>query len=244
MGKVLIIKGADFSQVALDVVPIDGPTISISSAGSVTITDEDAIAIYYTINGTTPTVNSTQYNSAFTVLGGTTVKAISQYAGGSTSQVVSKRYNSTETLLYEAPTVNTDYENYSLHDLYPIANIQNTFRGRTITKIRITVNNSGTLSVRKGTNVGTSSFRGETIESFQVSSGENILVFSNPFVLGNDEWLGIIADNTECGNVRPKFHSRGGTRGLQFFYNGTEGGTDIGTDGTTGDNLAFDVYGY
>lgn len=242
MGKVLIIKGADFSQVALDVIPVDGPTISISSVGNVTITDEDAIAIYYTIDGTTPTVNSTQYSSAFTVLEGTKVKAISQYAGGGTSRVVSKQYLPTE-LLYKAPIDNEGYEVYAIHDLYPVANIQNTFRGRTITKISITVDNSGTLSVRKGTNVGSKSFSGETIESFQVSSGENMLVFSNPFILGNDEWLGIFADDTECKEVKPRFHKSEAHNKMQFFYNGFSGGNDTGTDGTTGDNLAFDVYG-
>lgn len=95
MGKILIIKGADFSAVAVGkVTPTgDGPTITISSAGSVTITDSSATAIYYTTDGSTPTTSSTQYSSAFTVAVGTTVKAISAYSGGTTSSVVSKTYS-------------------------------------------------------------------------------------------------------------------------------------------------------
>lgn len=96
MGKVLIIKGADFSAVAVDLVtPVyGGPSINITSGGSVTISAEGATAIFYTTNGSTPTTSSTQYSSAFTVSSGTTVKAIAQYADGSTSTVRSNTYSS------------------------------------------------------------------------------------------------------------------------------------------------------
>lgn len=94
MGKILIIKGADFSAVAVDkVTPTgDGPTITISSTGRVTIIDSIAEAIYYTTDGSTPTISSTAYSGVFTVARGTTVKAISAYASGSTSSIVSKKY--------------------------------------------------------------------------------------------------------------------------------------------------------
>lgn len=109
MGKILIIKGADFSAVAVDkVTPTgDGPTITISSTGRVTITDSSAEAIYYTTDGSTPTTSSTAYSGAFTVTSGTTVKAISSYASGSTSSIVSKKYNpSSETWVNNTYTWN------------------------------------------------------------------------------------------------------------------------------------------
>lgn len=91
MGKILIINGANFSQVAVGVVTPEGfaPTITISDAGNVTITDARAIAIFYTTDGTTPTTSSTQYSSSFTVTFGTTIKAVSVYASGGMSTVVS-----------------------------------------------------------------------------------------------------------------------------------------------------------
>lgn len=98
MGKILIIKGADFSAVAVDKTTLtgDGPTITISPTGRVTITDSIAEAIYYTTDGSTPTISSTAYSGVFTVASGTTVKAISTYASGSTSSIVSKKYESSD----------------------------------------------------------------------------------------------------------------------------------------------------
>lgn len=92
MGKFIVIKNADFSNVSVEVVTPTTLDISITSAGSVTISDDVATAIYYTIDGSTPTTSSTQYTGAFNVVRGTTVKAISLYATGSTSVVVSKKY--------------------------------------------------------------------------------------------------------------------------------------------------------
>lgn len=92
MGKFIVIKNADFSNVSVEVVTPTTLDISITSAGSVTISDDAATAIYYTIDGSTPTTSSTQYTGAFNVSSGTTVKAISLYATGSTSVVVSKEY--------------------------------------------------------------------------------------------------------------------------------------------------------
>lgn len=92
MGKFIVIKDADFSNVSVEVVTPTTLDISITSAGSVTISDDAATAIYYTIDGSTPTTSSTQYTGAFNVSSGTTVKAISLYATGRTSVVVSKKY--------------------------------------------------------------------------------------------------------------------------------------------------------
>ncbi len=97
MGKILVIKGADFSAVAVGrVEPIDptgSPVITISTSGSVTIACVNATAIYYTTNGSTPTTSSTKYTGASNVSSGTTVKAIAEFASGTTSSVVSKTYS-------------------------------------------------------------------------------------------------------------------------------------------------------
>ena len=109
MGKILIIKGADFSSVAVEKVPVSlpddtppveptsQPVITISSSGSVTISCSGATNIYFTTDGSIPTTSSTKYTSAFTVSNGTTVKAIAEFRSGTTSSVVSKTYSSSET---------------------------------------------------------------------------------------------------------------------------------------------------
>lgn len=101
MGKILIIKGADFSKVAVGKVeptppsPVGTPVITISTSGVVTIACEGATEIYYTTNGSTPTTGSTKYTTAFNVSSGTTVKTIAKFANGTTSSVVSKTYSIT-----------------------------------------------------------------------------------------------------------------------------------------------------
>lgn len=96
MGKILIIKDADFSAVAVGQItpptPINAPVITISTSGMVTISASGAIAIYYTTNGSNPTKNSTTYTAPFRVSNGTTVKAIAEFSSGSTSGVSSETY--------------------------------------------------------------------------------------------------------------------------------------------------------
>lgn len=96
MGKILIIKDADFSAVAVGQItpptPTNAPVITISTSGMVTISASGAIAIYYTTNGNNPTKNSTTYTAPFRVSSGSTVKAIAEFASGSTSGVSSKTY--------------------------------------------------------------------------------------------------------------------------------------------------------
>lgn len=96
MGKSLIIKGADFSAVAVGQVtpptPTNAPVITISTSGTVTISASGATAIYYTTDGSNPTKNSNRYTTTFRVSNGTTVKAIAEFASGSTSGVSSETY--------------------------------------------------------------------------------------------------------------------------------------------------------
>ena len=96
MGKILIIKNADFSAVGVGQItpptPTNAPVITISTSGTVTISASGATAIYYTTDGSIPTKNSNRYTTTFNVSNGTTVKAIAEFASGSTSGVSSKTY--------------------------------------------------------------------------------------------------------------------------------------------------------
>lgn len=96
MGKAIIIKGANFSQVAVDQIDIvvGQPTIAITIAGQVTISSASGDDIYYTIDGSTPTTASTKYTAAFNVQPNTTVKAVC-YNGSNYSEVVTKLYDGT-----------------------------------------------------------------------------------------------------------------------------------------------------
>lgn len=94
MGKAIIIKGANFSQVAvgqIDIV-VGLPTIAITIAGQVTISSASGDDIYYTTDGSTPTTASTKYTAAFNVQPNTTVKAVC-YNGSNYSDVVTKLYD-------------------------------------------------------------------------------------------------------------------------------------------------------
>lgn len=90
MGKALIIKGADFSAVAVDTIDIAvlQPTISCTIAGQVTLSQSGGDDIYYTTDGSTPTTASTKYTAPFTVQPNTTVKAVA-YNGSNYSDVAS-----------------------------------------------------------------------------------------------------------------------------------------------------------
>ncbi len=81
MGKVLIIKGADFSTNKIEQITlgVEAPVISISLEGLVTISSD--YTVYYTTDGTTPTTSSTQYSGTFSVEDGTVIKAIAYYSG-------------------------------------------------------------------------------------------------------------------------------------------------------------------
>lgn len=106
MGKVLVIKGADFSNVAVKTVELEyaGPTISgIYNAGDCTVilTRLGATNIYYTTDGSTPTTSSTLYQGAFVLhlTGIVTVKAIATFSNGSTSAVSTKKIDYINNLL-------------------------------------------------------------------------------------------------------------------------------------------------
>lgn len=92
MGKCLIIKGADFSAVAVRTIEIgvEVPSISLNlSTKKVTLaTTDSSLDIHYTTNGNTPTTSSTKYTAPFDYTSQQVVKAIA--TDGSTTSSVPK----------------------------------------------------------------------------------------------------------------------------------------------------------
>lgn len=70
------------------------PTISISSADiGVTISADEGAEIYYTLDGSDPTINSTKYTSKFTLTENCTVRAIAVATGKLNSSISEKSYS-------------------------------------------------------------------------------------------------------------------------------------------------------
>lgn len=105
VNKVLYYYGSTKTE-AVDDTPtpstVETPVITIATDGGVTLSCATSGAtIYYTTNGTTPTASSTKYSAGFTVLDGTTVKAIA-IKDGTSSEVASKTYSAPAV---NAPTI-------------------------------------------------------------------------------------------------------------------------------------------
>ena len=82
--KAIAYLGSEHSDVTppYNVPEYTKPTISFdNSTSQVTITCAGATGIYYTTNGSTPTISSTSYSTPFTVSSPTTVKAIATHPG-------------------------------------------------------------------------------------------------------------------------------------------------------------------
>jgi hypothetical protein len=109
---------------------------SFSASQTVTITSSTPSAdIFYTLNGTTPTPASTQYNGAITISSDTTVKAIASAAGYVQSGVTTATF----TFTNQAPAVTfappagtyVSAQTVSLHDTDASAKIYYTLDGST-----------------------------------------------------------------------------------------------------------------
>ncbi len=86
-------EGMDNSPIvsAIYTIQPDKPTISIDN-GAVTISAEDGLSIYYTINGDDPTTESASYTGTFSLEESCTVKAIAVDEYGNVSQIASEKY--------------------------------------------------------------------------------------------------------------------------------------------------------
>ena len=89
-GTVLVISGSGSGSGSGSETPtVEAPTISgttpFEETTEVTISGPAQAAIYYTVDGSTPTSSSTQYSAAFTLSDTTTVKAIAIKDGVSSS---------------------------------------------------------------------------------------------------------------------------------------------------------------
>ncbi len=107
--KAIAYLGSDCSNVSTYNVPrYTKPTISFdNSTSEVTITSEGTV--YYTTNGDTPTISSTEYSGPFTVEPATTVQAIATHPGYLNSEVEIKYIQSGDyTQDYLTFTVLTD----------------------------------------------------------------------------------------------------------------------------------------
>jgi len=82
--------GGGLAQVTL---PTITSTAALNGAQTITLSDSTSGAtIYYTLNGSTPTANSTQYLAPFLVASNLTVKVIAVVSGSSASQVASQSF--------------------------------------------------------------------------------------------------------------------------------------------------------
>ena len=86
MGKVLLFSGINLSKYAVKQIDADPtkpnpvvPTITLDSTAKTASlsVDKSGLSIYYTTDGSTPTLSSTKYSSAINVSNGANIKAIS-----------------------------------------------------------------------------------------------------------------------------------------------------------------------
>lgn len=222
MGKALIIKGADFSQVAVDTIDIivGQPTIYINILGQVTITSPNGEDIYYTTDGTTPTSASTKYTGVFSVQNGTTVKAVC-YFGGNYSEVASQLYDGT----LQAPSISITNKGVVTITATDNASIRYTTDGSTPTSSTGTVY-SGAFNVENGVVVKAIAYitDGGTTISSSVSSETAVVpegaVFGKKFLKQGDHPTGALTDD-ETRFVSPKIPITEGTSYTWVYKNAT-----------------------
>lgn len=109
MGKILIIQGADFSKYKVESIklpyngPVEIPQISIDSETLLcTLTANENLDIFYTTDGSEPSVDSNHYTKPFEITNQATIKAITH------------NYKTVSKLPKITATVNIDAENTTL----------------------------------------------------------------------------------------------------------------------------------
>ena len=108
IGKAYLGEDLVFSSVPAFALPIFSPNsgAEFTDSGDVAISAVDALAIYYTTDGTTPTTSSTLYSSPITLSANTTIKAIAVYQDGQ-SGVAQASYTVVEDQIIIDTTVTT-----------------------------------------------------------------------------------------------------------------------------------------
>ena len=90
--SVTVIKGGNIIQASIVMgAPVIEGTTPFETKTEVTITSEEGASIFYTVDGSTPTEESTEYEGAFELSATTTVKAIA-VKGTDVSTVASKTF--------------------------------------------------------------------------------------------------------------------------------------------------------
>lgn len=234
MGKFLIIKGSDFSKVAVAKIDLtDTPIITISADGVVTITCENAISIYYTTNGSNPTTDSTKYTETFSVENGTTIKVIAEYLDGTTSSVVSNTY-SIEDLVAEEVAAATLIRGATVFSKDSIADPMLIEKRDNKTRATVLV---PTTNVLKESNFAKNEFEG-VYTSICIPKGAKQITLN---MTNNNYYYGLVIWYEGCGksNIYDSGWTLGGstiTKDLSS-YSGKDiwiGSTfKIGTEGTT-----------
>ena len=181
MGKYIEIKSADFSQVSLSTVIVlrNGPEI-FQKCDKVYIVANGASAIYYTIDGTTPTTNSTLYTQPLIIERNVTIiKAIAVING--TSTAVSEFVN-TPYILYNFQnkinegSATLGYNEVFIRFHYNISSLQDGKKYR----LKIELSKPIPKTIRVG--VTSSTFTTRLTSSDSVNTGTDIyLAKLNPF---------------------------------------------------------------
>lgn len=91
-----IIEGGKKKPQPLPVV--ETPVITITDTTATITCVTDGVTIYYTLDGSTPTSESTTYSSAITLTQSCTIKAIAVKSGMTDSEVASRDYTNPETI--------------------------------------------------------------------------------------------------------------------------------------------------
>ena len=108
IGKAYLGEDLVFSGAPAFALPIFSPDsgAEFTDSGDVAISAVDALAIYYTTDGTTPTTSSTLYSTPITLSADTTIKAIAVYQDGQ-SGVAEASYTVVEDQIIIDTTVTT-----------------------------------------------------------------------------------------------------------------------------------------
>ena len=195
----LVLTGSTTNSSSVTLPPTFSPgSGTFATAPVVTITDTQAgAAIYYTVDGTTPTTSSTAYHSTITVEGTNpfTLKAIAMASGFTASPVSTAVYNYNPYLGTNAyTTAGADYANY-INATYAVTG--NSSAGYTVSTCSF-YQPSGTVTAGANIDCGLILAPSPTTQS---SSWLCHATYSNPSGAGVGGWITIALAG--CGTLSP-----------------------------------------